>query len=176
VPTHFGNSVGESTTSCMSSMKKGSSSVNRSDLDKNNILKPTFDTLMKEDRKALEAYLADLEEPFYSHDEVMRQELVLKDVAPIMIRKAEVTPEVRPDPSLSLNDVQSMINSALERKAKSSDELMRRLIEERDGKNLLILMSILLLLLALLILLKPIPKQVAHQRATLQYQTHQPSR
>jgi hypothetical protein len=49
-----------------------------------------------------------------------------------------------------------MINSASERQGKSSDELMRRLIEERDGKNLLILMLILLLLLALLILLKPI--------------------
>jgi hypothetical protein len=29
-----------------------------------------------------------------------------------------------------------MINSALERQAKSSDELMRRLIEELDGKKL----------------------------------------
>jgi hypothetical protein len=30
-----------------------------------------------------------------------------------------------------------MINSALERQAKSSDELMHRLIEERDGKKLI---------------------------------------
>jgi hypothetical protein len=29
-----------------------------------------------------------------------------------------------------------MINFALERQAKSTDELMRRLIEERDGKEL----------------------------------------
>jgi hypothetical protein len=29
-----------------------------------------------------------------------------------------------------------MINYALERQARSSDELMRRLIEERDGKKL----------------------------------------
>jgi hypothetical protein len=35
-------------------MKKGSSSVNKSDLDKNNFIKPTFDTLIVEDRKALE--------------------------------------------------------------------------------------------------------------------------
>jgi hypothetical protein len=89
----------------------------------------------------------------------MRQGLVLKDTTPNTIRKTEVTPEVRPNPSLSLNDVQSMINSALERQAKNSDELMHRLIEERDRKNLLILISILFLLLALLILIKPIHKQ-----------------
>jgi hypothetical protein len=45
-------------------------------------------------------------------------------------------PEVRPNPSPSLNDVQNMINSALERQAKSTDELLRRLIEEQDGKKL----------------------------------------
>jgi hypothetical protein len=55
---------------------------------------------------------------------------------PINIRKAEVTPEVRSNPSLSLDDVQVMINSTLKRQANSSDELMRRLIEERDGKKL----------------------------------------
>jgi hypothetical protein len=33
-------------------MKKGSSDVNESDLDKNNIIKRTFDTLTEEDRKA----------------------------------------------------------------------------------------------------------------------------
>jgi hypothetical protein len=53
----------------------------------------------------------------------------------IIIRKAKVTPEVPPNPSLSLNDVQSIINSALERQVKSSNELMCRLIEERDGEN-----------------------------------------
>jgi hypothetical protein len=44
--------------------------------------------------------------------------------------------EVWPNPSPSLNDVQNMINSALERQAKSTDELLRRLIEEQDGKKL----------------------------------------
>jgi hypothetical protein len=54
---------------------------------------------------------------------------------PINIRKAEVTPEVRSNPSLSLDDVQVMINSTLKRQANSSDELMRRLIEEQDGEK-----------------------------------------
>jgi hypothetical protein len=48
----------------------------------------------------------------------------------IIICHAKVIPEVRPNPSLSLSDDQSMINSVLERQAKSIDELMRRLIEE----------------------------------------------
>jgi hypothetical protein len=39
-------------------MKKGSSGINGSDLDKNNIIKPKFDTLTEEDGKALKAYLA----------------------------------------------------------------------------------------------------------------------
>jgi hypothetical protein len=34
-------------------MKKGGSGINESDLDKNNIIKPTFDTLTEDDRKAL---------------------------------------------------------------------------------------------------------------------------
>jgi hypothetical protein len=55
---------------------------------------------------------------------------------PIIIRKDEVTPEVRFDPSLSLNDVKSMINCTLEGKTKSSDELMHRLIEESAKKIL----------------------------------------
>jgi hypothetical protein len=45
-------------------------------------------------------------------------------------------PKVRPNPSPSLNDVQNMINSVLERQAKSTDELLRRLIVEQDGKKL----------------------------------------
>jgi hypothetical protein len=49
-----------------------------------------------------------------------------------------------------------MINSALEGQTKNIDELLRRLIEERDGKNIVMLMLILLLPLASLILLKPI--------------------
>jgi hypothetical protein len=52
VRTHFCDSAGESTTSSTSSMKSGNSGTNRSDLDKNNILKPTFDTLTEEGCKA----------------------------------------------------------------------------------------------------------------------------
>jgi hypothetical protein len=125
----FGDSAGESITSCTSSMKKGSSGVNQSDLDKNNIIKPTFDNLTEEDHKALEIYRAYLDDLFYSHYEVTWQGLILKETMPIIIRKAEVTPEVWSNPSLSLDDVQSMINYALERQAKSSDKLMHRLIE-----------------------------------------------
>jgi hypothetical protein len=110
----------------MSSMKKGSFDVNGSKLNKNNIIKPTFDTLPEENRKVLETYRVDLDELFYSCYEVTQQGLVLKDTLSIIIRKAEVTLKVRPNPSHSLNDVQSIINSSLERKAKSSDELMRR--------------------------------------------------
>jgi hypothetical protein len=40
------------------------------------------------------------------------------------------------NPLLSLNDIQYMINSMLERQVKSNNELMHRLIEERDGKKL----------------------------------------
>jgi hypothetical protein len=64
-----------------------------------------------------------------------------------------------------------MINSALERQVKSSDKLMRRLIEERDEKNLRIQISIHLLPLVLVILLKSILKQVTHRRTALQCQT-----
>jgi hypothetical protein len=133
VPTHFDDNAGESTTS---SMKKGGSGVNGSDLHKDNIIKPTFNNLMEQDRKVLEAYRVVVDEHFFSRYEVTQQGLIQKDATPIIIRKAEVTPEVWPNPSLSLNDVQSMINVALERQAKCSDELMRRLIEGRDGKKL----------------------------------------
>jgi flagellar hook-basal body complex protein FliE len=47
-----------------------------------------------------------------------------------------VLSQVQSNPSFSLDDVQSMINSILERQAKSDDELIRRLIEQRDGKKL----------------------------------------
>jgi hypothetical protein len=117
-------------------MKKGNFGTNGSDLDKNNFIKPTLDTLMQDGRKALESYHANLDELFYSCYEVMQQRVILKDTAPIIIHKAKVAPEVQPNPSLSLDDVESMINSALERQAKSSDELVRRLIEERHGKKL----------------------------------------
>jgi hypothetical protein len=69
-----------------------------------------------------------------------------------------------------------MINSTLERQAKSTDELLRMLIEERDGKKLMLLKLIILLLLALLVLLKPIYTQVVHRRAALQCLTPLPSR
>jgi hypothetical protein len=62
----------------------------------------------------------------------MRQVTVLKDTTSIVFAK----PEVWPNPSPSLNDVQNMINSALERQAKSTYELMCMLIEEQDGKKL----------------------------------------
>jgi hypothetical protein len=47
-----------------------------------------------------------------------------------------------------------MINSVLERQAKSTSELLCRLIEERNEKNLMLLVLILFLLLALLVLFK----------------------
>jgi hypothetical protein len=74
-------------------MKGGNSGTNGSDIDKNNIIKLTFDTLMEEGRKELEAYRTNLE-LFYSCYEVTWQGVILKDAAPIIIRKAEVTPEV----------------------------------------------------------------------------------
>jgi hypothetical protein len=43
-------------------MKGGNSGNNGSDLDKNNILKATFDTLTEEGHRAFEAYRTNLEE------------------------------------------------------------------------------------------------------------------
>jgi hypothetical protein len=119
-----------------SSLKNGGCSTNGSDLDKDTIIKPTFNILLEEDHKELEAYCEEVDELFLSCYEVTRQGLIQKDAAPIVICKAEVTPEVRSNPLLSLDDVQSIVNSALERQVKSSDELMHRLIEEWDGKKL----------------------------------------
>jgi hypothetical protein len=51
-------------------MKGGNSCNNGSDLDKGNILKPTFDTLMEERLKAFDAYHTNLEELFLSHCKV----------------------------------------------------------------------------------------------------------
>jgi hypothetical protein len=163
----FGNSARESTTSGTSSMKGGNSDHNGSDLDKVNILKPTFNTLMEEGCKEFEAYHANLEELFLSHCEVTRQGTVPKDTMPIVFTKPEVIPEVRPNPPPSLNYFQNMINSALERQAKIIDELLHRLIDEQDGKNIVMLMLIILLPLALLILLKPIHKQMVHRQEAL---------
>jgi hypothetical protein len=118
--------LGESTTLSTSSMNGRNSGNNVSDLDKSNNLKPTFDTLMEEGRKAFEAYRANIEELFLLCGEVMWHGIVLRDTTPIVFNKPEVIPEVRPDPSPSRNDIQVMINSALERQAKSTDELLHR--------------------------------------------------
>jgi hypothetical protein len=112
-------------------MKGGNFSNNGSDLDKGNILKPTFDTLTEEGRKTFKAYRTNFEELFLSHCEVMQQRTILRDTTPIVFNK----PEVTPDPSPSRNEIQAMINYALERQAKSTDELLCRLVEERDGEK-----------------------------------------
>jgi hypothetical protein len=117
-------------------MKGGNSSNNGPDLDKNNIVKPTFNTLTEEGRKAFEAYCTDFEGLFLSCCEVTRHVTILWDTTLIIFDKPEVTPEVRPDPSPSHNDIQVIINYALERQAKSTDELLRKLVEERDVKKL----------------------------------------
>jgi hypothetical protein len=94
------------------------------------------DTLAEEGRKVFEMYRNNLEELFLSCCEVTRHGTVLKDTTLIVFNKPEAIPEVQPNPSFSRNDIQFMIDSALERQAKSTDELLRRLIEERDGKKL----------------------------------------
>jgi hypothetical protein len=45
-------------------MKGGNSGTNGSDLDKRNILKPTFNTLMEEGCKAFKVYCTDFKELF----------------------------------------------------------------------------------------------------------------
>jgi hypothetical protein len=91
---------------------------------------------MEEGRKTFEDYLTDLRELFLLRCEVTRQGTVLRDTTLIVFNKPEVIPEVRPDPSPSRNDIQAMINSALERQAKSVNELLRRLIKEQDEKKI----------------------------------------
>jgi hypothetical protein len=136
VATYFGDSAGESTTSSTSSIKGENSDNNGSDLNKGNIIKPTFDTLTEEGRQAFKAYIIDLRELFLLRCEVMRQGTVLRDTTPIVFHKPDVIPMVRPDPSPSRNDIEFMIDSAIERQAKSTDELLHRLTEERDVKKL----------------------------------------
>jgi hypothetical protein len=136
VRTHFGNFTRESTTSNTSSMKGGNSGNNGSDLDKNNILKATFDTLTEEGHRAFEAYRTNLEELILSCYKVTWHGTVLNDTMSIVFHKPEVIPEVWSESLPSRNGIQSMINSALQRQTKSTDELLRRLIEERDGKKL----------------------------------------
>jgi hypothetical protein len=75
-------------------MKGGDSGRNGSNLNKSNILKPTFNTLTEEGRKAFEPYRANLEELLLSHCEVTRQWTVLNDTTPIIFTKPEVMPEV----------------------------------------------------------------------------------
>jgi hypothetical protein len=70
VATNFGDSAGESTTSSTLSMKGGNSGHSGSNLDKGNMLKPTFDTLMEEGRMAFKVYRTNLEELFLSCCEV----------------------------------------------------------------------------------------------------------
>jgi hypothetical protein len=53
-------------------MKGGNSDNNGSDLDKGNILKPTFDTLTEEGRQVFKAYITDIRELFLSRCEVTR--------------------------------------------------------------------------------------------------------
>jgi hypothetical protein len=78
----------------MSSMKGENSGNNGSNLDKGNMLKPTFDTLMEEGRQAFEAYIADIRELFLSHCEVTRQGTVLRDTTPTVFHKLDVIPKV----------------------------------------------------------------------------------
>jgi hypothetical protein len=51
-------------------MKGGNSGINGSDLDKNNIIKPTFDSFTEEGPKTFKAYYSNLEELFLSCCEV----------------------------------------------------------------------------------------------------------
>jgi hypothetical protein len=69
-------------------MKKGDSDTNRSDLNKNNIIKATLDHLSEEDHKALEAYHKEVDEIFLSCYKVTWQGLIQKDAAPINIPKS----------------------------------------------------------------------------------------
>jgi hypothetical protein len=51
-------------------MKKGVSSTNGSDLNKDNIIKPTLDHLLEEDRKTFEVYHKEVDDIFLSHYKV----------------------------------------------------------------------------------------------------------
>jgi hypothetical protein len=60
-----------------------------------------------------------VDEIFLSRYEMTREGLVQKDVALINIHTSEVIPEIQSNPSLSLDDVQVIINSALERQTRA---------------------------------------------------------
>jgi hypothetical protein len=70
---------------------------------------------MEEGRKAIKAYHTNLEEFFLSRGEVTWHGTILKDTTPIIFHMPEVIPDVQPDPSSSHNDIQFMIDPALER-------------------------------------------------------------
>jgi hypothetical protein len=61
-------------------MKGGNTGINGSNLDKNNVTKPTFHTLTEEGCKAFKAYRTDLEEFFLSRCEAMHQGTILSDM------------------------------------------------------------------------------------------------
>jgi hypothetical protein len=86
-------------------MKGGNSDKNGSNLDKDNILKSTFDILTEEDQQEFKAYIVDLRELFLSRCEIMWQGTVLRETTPIVFHKPEVISEVRLDPSPSRNDI-----------------------------------------------------------------------
>jgi hypothetical protein len=65
-------------------MKGENFGTNGSNIDKNNIIKPIFDTLTKEDRMSFEAYRHNLEELFLSHCKVTWQGIILKDTTSII--------------------------------------------------------------------------------------------
>jgi hypothetical protein len=60
----FDNSARESTTS---TMKKGGSGTNESDLNKDNTINPTLDHLTEKDHKTLEAYHKKVDDLFSRH-------------------------------------------------------------------------------------------------------------
>jgi hypothetical protein len=107
---------------------------------------------------------------------VARQGTVLRGTTPIIFSKPEVILEVRPNPSPSHNDIQAMITSVLESQAKSTDELLRRLIEERDGRKFDATSVNPFSSTTLLVLLKLIHTQVVHRWVALPCLTPQPSR
>jgi hypothetical protein len=82
-------------------MKDGNFDHNGFNLNKGNILMPTFDTMMEKGHKAFEVYHVNLEELFLSHCDVTQQGTVCKDTTPIVFIKPKVWSNILP----SLNDV-----------------------------------------------------------------------
>jgi hypothetical protein len=111
-----------------------------------------------------------------AEEEAQRKAMVVvprfDEATPIVFHKAEVWPGPLP----SRNDIQSMINYVLEKQAKGTDELLHRLIEERDGKKLQNLNINHPSSSCAVNFPQTIYIHVVHQRATLQCQTPLPSR